>query len=118
MLKERRDPQRSDRKAGLGIDMIVIVINIPDDVRVGDKVDLTVIKCGYAGEDNGRTVSLDSFAVEIVSEIVMEICYRDLLIRIITGKIDSYERYELDLRVLVKDLGNVLNLMKLRGDNA
>ena len=53
MLKERRDPQRSDRKAGLGIDMIVIVINIPDDVRVGDKVDLTVIKCGYAGEDNG-----------------------------------------------------------------
>ena len=43
MCKERGDTKCSDRLSCFKIYMFIVVINIPDDVAVGNKVDFTVI---------------------------------------------------------------------------
>ena len=43
MCKERGDPQSSYGLAALKIYVFVVIINIPDDIAVRNKVDFTVI---------------------------------------------------------------------------
>ena len=58
MDQERRNSESTDRKIGVRIQMLIVIINEPHDVQVRLEVDTTVIQCGDAGELNRRTIRL------------------------------------------------------------
>ena len=96
MVKERGDPQGSYGLSRSQIDMLVVMVDVPDDIGVGNKIDLTVIECRDTGKDNRRTVGLDGLAFEVIVNVRNEICDRDLLVGIIAHEVDCCERDELD----------------------
>ena len=89
MQKERRDPQSSYGLACLLIYVLVIIVDVPDDFGIGDKVNLTVVQCGYTGQDNRGTVSLDGFSVKVIFKIVVKIRDGDLFVGVVAHKVNG-----------------------------
>ena len=94
--------------------MFVVVIDKPHNVQVRFEVDAAIVQCGDTGELNRGTVGLYYTSAQISLEIVDKVDDRDLFIGVIACKVDTYERYELDLRVFAEGALKVCRVMCFR----
>ena len=116
MHQEGRNAQGAYGFARFFIVEFHVVVYEPVHGRIDGHIHFCVVQGGNPRQHNGRTVCLYSgTSVEIV-HILQEDTNRNLFVRIVTGHIHAYERYELDFRMSFQLLDDILFLRVCRNN--
>ena len=94
--------------------MLVVIINKPVDSLVHLHINTRIIQRCNAGQHNGRAVGLRSTASQEAVNILQENFHWNLFISIVTGKINTHQRNELNLRMLRQKLAQRIFILLLR----
>ena len=91
--------QSTDHTTAFCVKMLIVIINKPVNGFINLHINAGIVQSSDTCQHNGRTVSLCCAACQKAFDILEENLHRDFFVGIITGKIHTHQRYELNLRM-------------------
>ena len=91
--------QSADHATAFCIKMLIIIINEPVNGFINLHINAGIVQSSNTCQHNGGAVSLCCAACQKAFDILKENLHRNFFIGVITGKIHTHQRYELNLRM-------------------
>ena len=114
--EKRGDAERADRLSRLFVVMFHIVVNKPIDRRINRHIDLCIVQCCNARQDNRRSISLDCSTRIKVIDIFQENLHWNFLIRVVSCHVNADQRNKLDFRMCLHEFQYIIFRRVSRND--
>ena len=98
--EEAGDAEGTDRKPGLFIDVVIIIVYIPIHGAVGYHVHTSIVQGRNIHKYHRRAVGLYSLSCEEIFVVFHEDFHGNTFVCVIACQIDPYQRYEPNFRML------------------